>query len=112
MPSMTEQQWDDLEDDLDTTRLLAAVDLLDRLRATTKRGKNDALLRYREAFLEMHRLATLAFSRSDTSALRDFFELAGELAGEAGGRSELPEAVQRLLLDIVGLFPDQLSEDD
>lgn len=112
MPSMTEQQWGDLEDDLDTTRLLAAVDLLDRLRATTKRGKNDALLRYREAFLEMHRLATLAFSRGDTSALQGFFDLAGELAGEDGGPSGLPEAVQRLLLDIVKLFPDQLSEDD
>lgn len=112
MPSMTDQQWDAVEDDLDTTRLLAAVDLLDRLRAGAKRGRNDALFRLREKFLEMHRVATLAFSRRDTSALREFFDLAGELAGEARGRSALPEAVEKLLLDIVELFPDQLSEDD
>jgi hypothetical protein len=112
MSAMTERQWETLEDALDTTRLLDAVDLLDRLRANAGLKTTDELSELREHFLAMHRMAMLAVGRRDVAALRDLFELAGELAGEDGERSGRPEAVQELLLEIVAMTPDGLSEDE
>ncbi len=112
MSGMTERQWEAFEDALDTTRLLDAVDLLDRLRANAGLTTSHELSELREHFLAMHRMATLAVGRRDVAVLRDFLELAGELAGEAGERSRRPAAVQALLLEIVAMAPEGIGEDD
>ena len=112
MTSITEAEWQTLEDGLDTPAILRAVDAADQLRAELANPGEGGLLALRDELLQLHRFA-LAARRSGTSAeVRVLFDLAQGLELQIGEWMDALTCIQATLSTITALYPESLAYED
>lgn len=107
----TESDWEPLRDGFDSAQVLAAIDILDRLRAHL----GDVGLRppeMRDQLFTLHTLAANVINHGQLDAGRDLAELADELESRASDVLHQAEQLYELLHTLVALLPETVWEDD
>lgn len=112
MPQMTDEEWQHLYENFETTDLLAAVDLLDEVRGVLGDGPNWEPPELRINLLNLHQLAMDVVNQGDKDRAQKMFDLANELDMEVFGLLESLESIQKVLSALTALYPESLSYDD
>ena len=109
---MTDEEWQHLYENFETTNLLAAVDALDGVRGVLGDGPNWEPPELRINLLKLHQLAMDVVNQGDKDQAQEMFDLANELDMEVFGLIESLEAIQSVLSALTELYPESLSYDD
>jgi hypothetical protein len=91
MSTITDEEWQDLHEGLDTASLLAAVDTVDVLRIGWSNGEDGRPPEIRDDLLRLHRLAMAVSTNATPDLLAEFFELASDLEDQVGQAREAVE---------------------
>src|ERR1700758_3724228 len=108
---MTEEEWQHLYENFETTELLSAVDAVDCLRADLNDGEGCRPPELRTNLLKLHELAMAVVNNGSRSQASKMFDLAMNLDEQVGHMKEL-EQVQDTLAKLVALYPESLSYAD
>lgn len=112
MASITEAEWQALEEGLDTAAILVTVDAIDQLRTELVNSGEGGLSAIRDELLQLHRLA-LAVHKSDASAkVSELFDLAQDLELQIGDWVDALGGIQATLSAITVLYPESLGYED
>lgn len=112
MPQMTDEEWQNLYENFETTNLLAAVDLLDEARGILGDGPGWEPPEMRTNLLNLHQLAMDVVNQGDKDRAQEMFDLATDLDMEVFGLIEALEGIQRVLTTLTALYPESLSYED
>ncbi|WP_299492836.1 transposase [Acaryochloris sp. IP29b_bin.137] len=112
MSQMTDEEWQHLYENFETTDLLAAVDHLDQVRGVLGDGPNWEPPEMRINLLKLHQLAMDVVNKGYKGQAQEMFDLANDLDMEVFGIIESLEAIQRVLTTLTDLYPESLSYDD
>jgi hypothetical protein len=109
---MTEEEWQHLYENFETTALLSAVDAVDCLRDDLNDGEGCRPPELRTDLLKLHELAMAVVNNGARGQASKMFDFGDEL-GRAGQphMNEL-EPVQDTLAKLVALYPESLSHAD
>jgi hypothetical protein len=108
---MTEEEWQHLYENFETTELLSAVDAVDCLRDDLNDGEGCRPPELRTNPLKLHELAMAVVNNGLRSQASKMFDLAMNLDEQVGHMNEL-EQVQDTLAKLVALYPESLSYAD
>ena len=108
---MTEEEWQHLYENFETTELLSAVDAVDCLRDDLNDGEGCRPPELRTNLLKLHELAMAVVNNGSRSQASKMFDLAMNLDEQVGHMKEL-EQVQDTLAKLVALYPESLSYAD
>lgn len=109
---MTDDEWQHLYENFETTDLLAAVDLLDTVRGVLGDGPHWEPPELRINLLQLHQKAMDVVNRGYREGAQEMFDLAIELDLEVFSLIESLEAIQKILSTLTDLYPESLSYDD
>ena len=109
---MTEEEWQQLYENYETTWLLTAVDKIDKARGHLGDGENWEQPQIRTDLLTLHGLAMEVVNNGWTSKARQLFEMAYDLEDQVSDLIESLEAVQEILSKLTGLSPENLDEEE
>jgi hypothetical protein len=112
MSSITEAEWQTLEEGLDTAAILGAVDALDQLRTEVGNPGEGGLSAIRDALLQLHRLAQVARTSGTSDKVSELFDLAQDLELQIGEWTEALGAIQATLSAVTALYPESLAYED
>jgi hypothetical protein len=115
MASITESEWQALEDGLDTPAILRAVDTLDRLRAELVNPINPGvggLSSMRDELLQLHQLAEAALMSAHRPKVAELFELAQDLELQIEEWAEALGGIRTTLSTMTALYPESLAYED
>lgn len=112
MSSITEAEWQTLEEGLDTVAILGAVDALDQLRTEVGNPGEGGLSAIRDSLLQLHRLAQVARTSGTSDKVSDLFDLAQDLELQIGEWAEALGAIQATLSAVTALYPESLAYED
>ena len=112
MSEMTDEEWQHLYENFETTDLLTAVDLIDEVRGVLGDGPNWEPPELRINLLKLHQLAMDVVNQGDKDHAQEMFDLANELDMEVFGLLESLEAIQRVLSQLTDLYPESLMYND
>lgn len=111
MSSITEAEWQTLEEGLDTVAILGALDVLDQLRtelANPNPGEG-GLSVIRDDLPKLHRLAQMARTSGTSANVNELFDLAQDLELQIGEWAEALGAIQATLSAVTALYPESLA---
>jgi hypothetical protein len=106
---MTEEEWQHLYENFETTELLSAVDAVDCLRDHLNDGEDCRPPELRTNLLKLHELAMAVVNNGSRSQASKMFDLAMNLDEQVGHMMNELEQVQDTLAKLVALYPDSLS---
>ncbi len=109
MGSITEAEWQAIEEGLDTVSILSAVDALDRLRAKLTAPSEGGLSAIRDELLQLHRLAQAAQNSGTSASVSELFDLAQDLELQIGEWVEALGGIRATLSIITELYPESLA---
>jgi hypothetical protein len=112
MANITDEEWQELYDGLDSASLLAAVDAIDRIRPDLSDGDGGRPPEIRDNLLRLHQLAMAVQTNATPALLTEFFDLAGDLDDQVMQLLDSVEQVQSTLSAVMALYPESLSYDD
>lgn len=112
MTIMTDDEWQKLYENFETTDLLRAVDSIDRLRDDLNDREHGAPPEIRSELLKLHQLAMDVINSGSKSQAAEFFELAGKLDIQVEEMMEALEQVQDTLSKLMELYPESLYYND
>ena len=112
MSTMTEEEWQHLYENFETTELLSAVDAVDCLRDDLNDGEGCRPPELRTNLLKLHELAMAVVNNGSRSQASKMFDLAMNLDEQVGHMMNELEQVQDTLAKLVALYPDSLSYAD
>jgi hypothetical protein len=112
MAVMTDDEWNNLYENFETTRLLTAVDSVDRLRDDLNDQEQCRPPAIRDDLLKLHVLAMAVINNGSRRQAPALFDLAGELDFQVGEMMEALEQVRETLSDLVALYPESLDYAD
>ncbi len=111
MSKMTDEEWQKLYENFETTWLLSAVDHVDRLRSHLGDGEYFRPPEIRTDLLNLHGLAMDVVNNGWTSQAKEMFELADGLEMQVYEMMESLEYLQQILGKLSELFPESLVDD-
>ena len=112
MAKMTDDEWQKLYENFETTWLLSAVDHLDAVRRHLADGDHWEPPEIRTDLLKLHQLAMDVVNNGWTSKAREFFDMAGDLEMQISEIIESLEFIQNVLFKLTALYPESLVYDD
>jgi hypothetical protein len=112
MAVMTDDEWQNLYENFETTRILAAVDSVDSLRDDLNDRDHGAPPVIRDDLLKLHQLAMAVVNNGARSQAGEFFDLAGALDDQVSGMMEALEQIRDTLSDLTALYPESLDYED
>jgi hypothetical protein len=112
MAKMTDEEWQTLYENFETSRLLSAIDQLDKVRGVLADGDNWEPPAIRTELLKLHQLAMDVVNKGWTGQARELFELAGDLEMQVFDMVEALEDIEQTLNKLTDLFPESLIYDD
>ena len=112
MAKVTEEEWQTLNENFETTWLLSTIDQLDKVRGVLADGDNWEPPEIRINLLKLHQLAMDVVNKGWTRQARELFALAGDLEMQVSDMVEALEDIQQTLSKLNDLFPESLVYDD
>jgi len=112
MAVMTDDEWHNLYENFETTRLLTAVDSVDSLRDDLNDQEHGAPPAIRDDLLKLHVLAMAVVNNGSRRRAPELFELASDLDFQLTEMMEALEQVRDTLSDLVALYPESLDYAD
>jgi glutathionyl-hydroquinone reductase len=109
---MTEDEWQHLYENFETTDLLRAVDVVDSLRDDLNDGEECRPPELRTNLLKLHQLAMAVVNHGSCRQAFGMFELAMDLDEQVSHMMNALEQVQETLAKLVALYPESLSDAD
>jgi len=109
---MTEEEWQHLYENFETTALLSAVDAVDCLRDDLNDGEGCRPPELRTDLLKLHELAMAVVNNGSRSQASKMFDLAMNLDEQVSHMMNELEQVQDTLAKLVALYPESLSYAD
>jgi len=106
---MTDEEWQNLYENFETTLLLGAVDHIDNLRQHLGDGENWEPPQIRTDLLKLHQLAMDVVNNGRTDKAQDFFDLANDLDMQIFDITEELKAVQNTIDKLLDLYPESLT---
>jgi hypothetical protein len=107
---MTEDEWEQLYENFETTDLLSAVDALDSLRSDLNDGENFRPPEIRTDLLKLHELAMAVVNNGALGQAAEMFDLAMDLEGQVSHMMTELQQVQDTLSELVSLYPESLAD--
>ena len=108
MGKMTDEEWQNLYDNFETTWLLKAVDQIDKVRGHLADGSNCEPPQIRTDLLKLHQLSMDIVNSGWTDKAQEFFDMASDLDDQLFDIIEALEFVQNTLNKLVDLYPESL----
>lgn len=112
MTRINDQEWDAIEDGLDTAGLLDTVDAVDRLRAELASGELGEPPQIRDDLLRLHQLALLVRERRSEADAVELFDLSTDLDLLVGELMDALGEIQSAISAVSALYPESLSYED
>jgi hypothetical protein len=109
---MTEEEWQHLYENFETTELLSAVDAVDCLRDDLNDGEGCRPPELRTNLLKLHELAMAVVNNGSRSQASKMFNLAMNLDEQVSHMMNELEQVQDTLAKLMALYPESLSYAD
>jgi glutathionyl-hydroquinone reductase len=109
---MTDEEWQHLYENFETTELLSAVDAVDSLRDDLNDGEDCRPPELRTNLLKLHELAMAVVNNGAYSQASEMFDLAMDLDEQVSHMMTDLEQIQDTLAKLVALYPESLSSDD
>ena len=106
---MTEEEWQHLYENFETTELLSAVDAVDCLRDDLNDGEGCRPPELRTNLLKLHELAMAVVNNGSRSQASKMFDLAMNLDEQVGHMMNELEEVHDTLAKLVALYPDMVA---
>ena len=106
---MTDEEWENLNENFETTDLLSAVDAVDSLRAELNDGKGLEPPELRTGMLRLHDLAMAVVNNGERDQASEMFDLALDLEDQVSSMMTELEQIQDTLAKLVALYPESLS---
>src|SRR5258708_32588519 len=110
--TMTEEEWQHLYENFETTELLSAVDAVDCLRDDLNDGEGCRPPELRTNLLKLHELAMAVVNKGSRSQASKMFDLAMHLDEQVGHMMTALEQVQDTLASLVAMDSDSLYSYD
>lgn len=111
MAKMTEEEWQNLYENFETTWLLDAVDHIDEARYHLGDGENWEPPQIRTDLLKMHEIAMDVVNNGWTGKAQELFDMACDLDMQIHSIIKELEAVQKTLDKLTDLYPESLLDD-
>ncbi len=108
---MTDEEWQHLYENFETTELLNAVDAVNSLRDNLNDGKYCRPPELRKNLLKLHELAMAVVNNGARSQASEMFDLAMDLDEQVSHIMTNLEQVQDTLAKLVALYPKSLDSD-
>lgn len=112
MGKMTDDEWQNLYENFETTWLLSAVDHVDRLRGHLGDGDHFQPPEIRTNLLKLHQLAMDVVNNGWVSQASELFELADDLEMQVIEMMESLEYIQQTLGKLTDLLPDSPFDEE
>lgn len=112
MAQVTDDELQNLYENFETTRLLTAVDSIDRLRGELSDGDQLRPPAIRDHLLKLHELAMAVVNNGARRQAGELFDLAGDLDDQISGMLEALEQVRDTVADLLKLTPQSLYDDE
>lgn len=109
---MTEEEWQKLYENFETTWLLEAVSHVDELRDHLGDGEHFQPPQIRTDLLKLHELAMNVVNNGRGGQLGEMAELAVELEGEVYEMMESLDAIRQALRNLIALLPEDAFDPD
>lgn len=109
---MTEEEWQKLYENFETTWLLDAVDHLDELRAYLGDGSPLEAPEIRTDLLKLHSLAMEVVNNGSQSRLQEMIDLAFDLEDQTSDMMAALEKIQEVIQQLINLLPEAAEFDD
>lgn len=109
MVKMTNEEWQNLYENFETTWLLDAVKKIDEARQHLGDGENWEAPQIRTDLLNLHQLAMDVVNNGWTEKAGELFDMASDLEMQVSDILEALEAVQQTLSKLTELYPESLA---
>ena len=109
---MTEEDWERLYNNYDTTSILRAVDDIDELRGSLGDGLNFEPPKIRADLLKLHQLAMTVVNLGQEADLKQMATLALDLQDETDDLLETLQNVNQVINKLIGLLPESVFNSD
>ena len=109
MAIMTDEEWQNLHDNFETTNFAKSVKAIDSIRralADNERGEPPEL---RDDLQNLHQLAMEVVNQGQKDKASQMFDLAGDLDMQVSDLIEALEIVQTTINNLLDLYPESLS---
>ena len=106
---MTDSEWQNLNDNYDTTALLDAVEHVDEARRHLSDGEFCKPPQIRDDLLKLHQLAMDVVNHGNTENASEMFNMASDLEMQVSDLIESLEAIQETLGKLTELYPESLA---
>ncbi len=110
MAKMTEEEWQNLYENFETTALLDAVNEIDKTRQHLGDGENWKPPQIRTDLLRLHGLAMDVVNNGWMDNVQKLFDMAGDLEMQVDDIIESLEKVRETLSKLNELYPESLAE--
>ena len=107
---MTDEEWQNLHENFETTWLLDAVKHIDEARRHLGDGENWEPLEIRTDLLKLHQIAMDVINNGWADKEQEFFDMAGGLEIQVFDTIEALTAVQNILDKLIELYPESLVD--
>jgi hypothetical protein len=107
---MTDDEWQHLVENFETTELLTAVDAVDRVRDDFNDRDDAGPPQIREDLFNLHQLATAVVNHGSRRQAPELFHLAGALQDQVEACLEHLEQVREVLARLTALCPVSLVD--
>ena len=109
---MTDEEWENLYSNFDTTSLLRAVDTIDELRGLWGEGSGLEPPEIRDDLLKLHGLAMDVVNMGQDGDLTRMATLALDLQDQTDDMLELLQKVNQIVSQLVDLLPESAFDPD
>lgn len=109
---ITDEEWNELYDSFETTKLLSAVDAVDIVRGELSDDEDGCPPKLRTDLLRLHQLAMAVFNEGSRSQVENLFNFALELDDQVYNIMTALDEVQTTLSELTELYPESLSFGD
>ena len=106
---MTDEEWQHLYENFETTELLSAVDTVDSLRDDLNDGECSRPPELRTNLLKLHKLAMAVVNNGARGQASEMFDLATHLEEQVSHMRTNLEQIQDTLAKLIALYPESLD---
>jgi hypothetical protein len=106
---MTDEEWQHLYENFETTELLSAVDTVDSLRDDLNDGEYSRPPELRTNLLKLHELAMAVVNNGVRGQASEMFGLAMDLEEQVSHMMTNLEQIQDTLAKLIALYPESLD---
>ena len=110
MEKLTEEEWENIQENFESTWLLDAVRQIGDVRGHLGDGENWEPPQIRTDLLKLHSMAMDVINSGWTNKIKDMFDMAIDLEMQVDEIIETMEAVQETLSKLTDLYPESLND--